>query len=859
MMAGMRRYKRMLAICSAAAVLLSSAALTPLPAYANEQSVERVGTEANAAAAEADSGQTGPYQGEGQSAPDVQNAAASSPEEYAVGGNENSDEDSAAADATGTGSPDTNTDTSDSSAGTVEGSPTGDAGELGVTSEEETGSDGTTEEAASGEEAGESSSEDAPGGEPGEADAETEEPETEESEGSPEDEDDDENQDELPGEDETLEENAPDAEDALTALEEEGDDGDPVRYDVQIDGITVYAEVPHDAFSEEVTLVVSMIESERDLEEVADTLDASNVTYDDYLALDIHWENADGDEVEPDGEIRVTFDLAENVLPESVDTDTLSVQHFDTSSGDVEVVTVADTTSDSSTGDVTVSGGAEMLADGGDVTAVAEFAVASFSTFTITWNYSNGWWDSQTQDLSVLCMDEANNELPATVAPNAVSITSGREVDLTSSNSDLAIDGYELTGVSAYVNNTSYENVTSIKATYSSRGWSGGSWTYTLYSGTSQVYSGSTKPSLTLIYGTGEIRISYTLDASDADGSAPMAQTAELNGYITLPECTATREGYTFLGWTEKEFKIAGSVSDLQTIYQPGDRYKVTGSQTLHAAWSKDGLTRSDFYVRLDGTIPSIDADRNSDYSKGIRIDNNVRHQKWIYDTDGTLCETTERDYKQNSITDNLETLPTNQQIVDDVNNSGITLKLALNDNGKIVVTQAGSGFAVGEELYMHWYAQKYQYTANNLWTWHIDGSLLAKDKVTINYVDNAASKGLVSGMPTGYQVTKGTTVKAGSSVSATGEIKSPSLKNYEFLGWNTKADNTGTFYASGEEITLNENTTLYAIWKDPTAGIVDTGIQLGTAAHAAMICVAMGAVVMAGLCAFVRRRLRVL
>lgn len=858
MKAGMRHYKRILAICGTAAVLLSNMASASLLAYANEQTAERTEAGPGSAAQEADSGQTGPYQGEGQSVSGTEDDAVVFLEESetALYSDTDSDEEDADADSADTGLPDENTDTPHETIGSGEDSGSEEAGGAGSGSGEDAGSDDERDEASPGESSEEpSSEEEISSEEKGDADAEPEE-----SEGSEESLEDDETADEDADADEPLTEDETQLEeDELNLIDESGEVGDPKRYDAQIDGITVYAEVPCDAFTEEVVLVVSRIQGSSELQEVAETLDASDVTYDDYLALDIHWENEDGDEVEPDGEIRVTFDLAENVLPEAVDADTVSVQHFDTSSGDVEVVTVADTTSDSSTGDVTVSGGAEMLADGGDVTAVAEFAVASFSTFTITWNYSNGWWDGQTQDLSVLCMDEANNELPATVAPNAVSITSGREVDLTSSNSDLAIDGYELTGVSAYVNNTSYENVTSIKATYSSRGWSGGSWTYTLYSGTSQVYSGSTKPSLTLIYGTGEIRISYTLDASDADGSAPMAQTAELNGYITLPECTATREGYTFLGWTEKEFKIAGSVSDLQTIYQPGDRYKVTGSQTLHAAWSKDGLTRSDFYVRLDGTIPSIDADRNSDYSKGIRIDNNVRHQKWIYDTDGTLCETTERDYKQNSITDNLETLPTNQQIVDDVNNSGITLKLALNDNGKIVVTQAGSGFAVGEELYMHWYAQKYQYTANNLWTWHIDGSLLAKDKVTINYVDNAASKGLVSGMPTGYQVTKGTTVKAGSSVSATGEIKSPSLKNYEFLGWNTKADNTGTFYASGEEITLNENTTLYAIWKDPTAGIVDTGIQLGTAAHAAMICVAMGAVVMAGLCAFVRRRLRVL
>ena len=35
----------------------------------------------------------------------------------------------------------------------------------------------------------------------------------------------------------------------------------------------------------------------------------------------------------------------------------------------------------------------------------------------------------------------------------------------------------------------------------------------------------------------------------------------------------------------------------------------------------------------------------------------------------------------------------------------------------------------------------------------------------------------------------------------------------YEFTGWNTKSDGSGTSYAEGEEFTPNENTTLYAQW----------------------------------------------
>ena len=35
----------------------------------------------------------------------------------------------------------------------------------------------------------------------------------------------------------------------------------------------------------------------------------------------------------------------------------------------------------------------------------------------------------------------------------------------------------------------------------------------------------------------------------------------------------------------------------------------------------------------------------------------------------------------------------------------------------------------------------------------------------------------------------------------------------YTFTAWNTKADGTGTAYNDGADVTLHENTTLYAQW----------------------------------------------
>ena len=47
------------------------------------------------------------------------------------------------------------------------------------------------------------------------------------------------------------------------------------------------------------------------------------------------------------------------------------------------------------------------------------------------------------------------------------------------------------------------------------------------------------------------------------------------------------------------------------------------------------------------------------------------------------------------------------------------------------------------------------------------------------------------------------------------GELPTPTRDGYTFEGWNTKADGTGTAYASGTEITAAESITFYAQWKE--------------------------------------------
>lgn len=233
------------------------------------------------------------------------------------------------------------------------------------------------------------------------------------------------------------------------------------------DGLSVTAYAPEDAFGgREVELVAQRLaEDSEDYAKAQQELDeADDVTYDGFAALDVRFEDADGKEIEPEGTVYVRFNV-QALLPADVDEDTLSVQHHGeettkllgviTTGAETYVQTVAD--SSDHTGEVIAQLAQEpMLALAADepelegeetepaqqptvlMDVQAEFAVDSFSTFTITWKSSNG---SGTK-VSVTCKDTAGNGLAA--GPANMEIHAGEWFYLDNDNSKLKIDGYVL-------------------------------------------------------------------------------------------------------------------------------------------------------------------------------------------------------------------------------------------------------------------------------------------------------------------------------------------------------------------------------------------------------------------------------
>ena len=239
------------------------------------------------------------------------------------------------------------------------------------------------------------------------------------------------------------------------------------------DGLSVTAYAPEDAFGgREVELVAQRLaKGSEDYAKAQQELDeADDVTYDGFAALDIRFEDGDGKEIEPEGTVYVRFNV-QALLPADVDEDTLAVQHHGeettkllgiiTTGAETYVQTVAD--SSDSTGEVIAQLAQEpMLALAADepepdgeetepaqqptvlMDVQAEFAVDSFSTFTITW--STGWSDTS---VKVHYVDANGDDINGPQTSN-VSFRNGDWVDLSKYATAISRYTYQNAHVDSY-------------------------------------------------------------------------------------------------------------------------------------------------------------------------------------------------------------------------------------------------------------------------------------------------------------------------------------------------------------------------------------------------------------------------
>lgn len=280
-------------------------------------------------------------------------------------------------------------------------------------------------------------------------------------------------------------------------VQEETDKALPLEYVASIaDGTRICAYAATDVLPEGAVLKVSELSENSDaFTEAKAAVEAKGIAFDGMMAMDIHFE-VDGQEVEPNGFVKVQLELAAGTIPDEVDPDTIAVQHLEETGSGVKVETVADASS--------ATDGSVMVKS---ETVKANFTVNSFSSFTITWkgNRQNNYFE-----ITAHYVD-----------------TSGTEIDTAVSNQSIS-NGTTIT----FADNVNYggrtiEGYTYQKATYASydgeqitkmtAGRTGNNYTITFYGGNSVVQTltwqnGSTQTAdIYLVYQRDKLSIRDTI------------------------------------------------------------------------------------------------------------------------------------------------------------------------------------------------------------------------------------------------------------------------------------------------------------------------------------------------------------
>ncbi len=159
------------------------------------------------------------------------------------------------------------------------------------------------------------------------------------------------------------------------------EDKEPIVYTEDLETVAVKVTAPADAFSENVKLVVKPLEKNSDeFKEAEEALAESKQTYDGILAFDIHFENANKKEIEPEGTVSVEMTAKKAGLkeldPDAVDSSTFKMVHI----GE-EAEVVADTFEFSD-----VDGTVDVNATSKAFNAIdVAFEVESFSAYLLIW------------------------------------------------------------------------------------------------------------------------------------------------------------------------------------------------------------------------------------------------------------------------------------------------------------------------------------------------------------------------------------------------------------------------------------------------------------------------------------------
>ncbi len=249
----------------------------------------------------------------------------------------------------------------------------------------------------------------------------------------------------------------------------------------------------------------------------------------------------------------------------------------------------------------------------------------------------------------------------------------------------------------------------------------------------------------------------YTLTYDSNEGSiTPSPVTSDSNGTVVLSDVIPERFGYSFVGWNE-----TGDIDN--GFYVPGQEIVIYEDTTLYAVWDEfecEALTANDILL----SAPA-----------------NVVYIKFVPEVTTAYC------FKTYSTEDNLDTIG------------------ALYDvNGTELVSDDDSGDGNNFMFYYTLYAGEIYYI-----------------KVTsFNSVEGRFGFEIIPEYIITYDANGGEIILDNSSLQQISDVAKsiPSIEiirdGYTFIGWSENSNTAHAEYTEGDELNVNGNTTLYAVWQ---------------------------------------------
>ena len=379
------------------------------------------------------------------------------------------------------------------------------------------------------------------------------------------------------------------------------------------------------ALPEGVTLVASELSEDTEeyktaKEAVADAKATDTESFDEQYgmaALDIHFNDANGNEVEPDqtkGDVSVAIELkdASEVIAADADKDTLEIHHIDETAVAPKAEVVADT-KDTTEGKVTV--------DTDNNKVDADLAVKSFSTFTITWKSTlrnNVQFYIETVDQSG---QEIGNFGKKSISDDYDSIELADYA-----NDKLQIDGYEFESAYVYINQIKTP-VTELERVDVDSSWFRVKYDVIAMNGSESVESiaGKTVYLQYKKFQTPSINYHY-LDFSGADLSTKTAVSINSDDEITAESNAIKIDSYAFdeaYVIEDNQQKIITSIKRTKT----NRGYNVNG---YYVGNKVNDTSITDVYLkyaRVPSSIAASTTDPSIAHTKTVVSDNDVKDQ----------------------------------------------------------------------------------------------------------------------------------------------------------------------------------------------------------------------------------------